>query len=542
MSIYTNRNIPGGPVDVVGGSIRIPEPPEFLAVITGGSNPYSFREVWFNIDESEVDVLFEAEAGFKQAFAGPDSSDDTFDMGRGAERSLCAYERFGNKDVYPGTVVVMKVRQLRSDDQYAEFEFAHRDGPVAAKVTVSSTTTTLGAAMDDSQTTMEVTSWSTPGTFPYRKSFRVKIDDEVIEVDQDTSSTTRNVKRAQDGTEAAAHDNSATVTLCDAYAWTEQRAVKQGNDQWEDRPDALTGTDTAEPARERNQACSVPDGTFVLVRRKGRDGAGSSSTTSELSKTTTSVPISSRTSFPQRCPFYIRVDGEFMQVTDGAGTGAGTFTVVRGQYLSPATRHESGNSVVEAICEWVFDYCCGKTDTQNQSGPDGPGGGAGGKFYSFCEGGAISQTAGADATVNVTLALQAWARPVGYTYKYSDTVRIPLTGIWQINYNVEGSFTFGDVSSELPFEVDSDITINDVEMASLHDCKWCASLIYSEGSDDTYSSGQSETADFDHYCLGRSSQLLLNKGDILKITLTNNSTTDASTIDYAHVDGFYLGK
>lgn len=509
----------------------------FLAVITGGSNPYSWRMLEWD-SAGSVDVLFASEASV-DGQSGPDSSDDTFASGMGSARFRPAYEKFGNKDVLPGTVVWIETAWLDtvgSTSQDQEYTFIHRDGPVAAKVSTSSApNTTLGASLTDSATSMQVASWS---GFPYRANFRVKIDDEVIEVTEDTSSTTRNISRGKDGTVAVAHSNGATVTLCDAYSWVEQRQVASGNDLWEDRPEGHTGDFTTEPARERNQACAVPDGTYVLLRRKARDGAGSSTITADLSKTDTTVTVSSGASFPQSGKFYIRVDGEFMKVT--AGAGSSSFTVERGKYLSPATRHESGNAVVEAICEWVFDWCCGQSILQNII--INIGGGSGGKLYTFGGGGASSQTVGASATDDVTFASSSWAKPTGTTYFTStSTIKFPIAGWWQINYSVEGDFTFGDTSSELPFTVESDGYINDVAITGLHDCKECASLIFTEGTGDLTSSGVSETADFDTFCLQKSRQVLVAKGDILKIKCTNNSATDAATLNETWIDGFFVG-
>jgi prepilin-type N-terminal cleavage/methylation domain-containing protein len=70
-------------------------------------------------------------------------------------------------------------------------------------------TTTLAAGLDSAGTTLSVASAS---GFPTTAPFRIKIDSEIILVDAGAGTTTWTVKRAQDGSAAAAHASGAGVT------------------------------------------------------------------------------------------------------------------------------------------------------------------------------------------------------------------------------------------------------------------------------------------------------------------------------------------
>ncbi len=58
--------------------------------------------------------------------------------------------------------------------------------------------------------------------------------------------------------------------------------------------------------------------------------------------TGTSLAVTARDRFPQSANFKVRVDNEIMLVTAGFGTGAGTFTVSRGQDGTTNVAHTSG--------------------------------------------------------------------------------------------------------------------------------------------------------------------------------------------------------
>jgi hypothetical protein len=58
--------------------------------------------------------------------------------------------------------------------------------------------------------------------------------------------------------------------------------------------------------------------------------------------TGTFLAVTARDRFPQAANFKVRVDDEVMLVTAGLGTGAGTFTVVRGQDGTANVAHTSG--------------------------------------------------------------------------------------------------------------------------------------------------------------------------------------------------------
>ena len=68
--------------------------------------------------------------------------------------------------------------------------------------------TTLAAALDSAATSVSVASAS---GFPTAAPFRIKVDSEVMLVDAGAGTTTWTVKRAQDGSAAAAHASGASV-------------------------------------------------------------------------------------------------------------------------------------------------------------------------------------------------------------------------------------------------------------------------------------------------------------------------------------------
>lgn len=78
-----------------------------------------------------------------------------------------------------------------------------------------------------------------------------------------------------------------------------------------------------------------------------------STTTADPGTSGTSLAMTSRSAFPQTAPFYIvvqdsetsKANRELMRVTAGVGTGAGSFTVVRGQGGTTGVAHASGSYV-----------------------------------------------------------------------------------------------------------------------------------------------------------------------------------------------------
>lgn len=72
-------------------------------------------------------------------------------------------------------------------------------------------------------------------------------------------------------------------------------------------------------------------------------------TTTADPSTGTSLAVTSRSLFPQSGSFKIRVEAEVMLVTAGHGTGAGTFTVTRGQDGTTNVAHASGVSVAQVV-------------------------------------------------------------------------------------------------------------------------------------------------------------------------------------------------
>ncbi len=76
-------------------------------------------------------------------------------------------------------------------------------------------------------------------------------------------------------------------------------------------------------------------------------------TTADPGTAGTSLAVTLRDLFPQSGNFKIRVEGETMRVTAGHGTGAGSFTVVRGIDGSTAAAHAIGVIVAQTVAVQV---------------------------------------------------------------------------------------------------------------------------------------------------------------------------------------------
>lgn len=68
-------------------------------------------------------------------------------------------------------------------------------------------------------------------------------------------------------------------------------------------------------------------------------------TTADPGAAGTALAVTLRDRFPQAANFYIRVEDEAMLVTAGFGTGAGSFTVTRGQLGTTGVAHAIGSAV-----------------------------------------------------------------------------------------------------------------------------------------------------------------------------------------------------
>ncbi len=351
-------------------TLAVPQEDEILAVIIGGSNPYSWRRA-YTLPSGEIDIMTVLQGGALAGVVEPNIKPTPGDAT--VADQFGAYERNNNANVLPGTIVVLTKRYNNPNpsqndaslNQNLEYSFDFRDGPTAAQITTQGAPTcSLTNTITSSATSFSVT--QTAGQdFPSRPEFLIKIDDEIMGVSTGFSTTppatsTITVTRAMFGTTANSHTAGATITLVGSYAWAEVQAPTTGSDTWDTRPSGLEGDFLAEPAGERNQNPFVPDETFVLLWRKSIDGDGESTLVFDVASTDTTIFVQSTTSFPITLPFYIRVQGEYMRVTAVTSTGGstGALTVDRGMYISQATQHEAQLTVNEAVCEWVFDYCC----------------------------------------------------------------------------------------------------------------------------------------------------------------------------------------
>lgn len=390
-----------------------------MAVITGGTNPYSWRSVR-EIGEGNFDVV-------------------TSGSGRlsGTESYNAAFERNASRDVIPGAIVALSSLGAYSADGGGGWVFDYRDRPVNAKLTEPEFAEgELDGDLDGEATTVEVLEGVVG--FPGYNGFLIQVDDEIMEVVDGAGTTTWTVLRARKDTDASGHDSGAIITAVGIYDWEEVQAeleTQPDGNVWSDRDGepVLSGDYLIEPAKERTYRFDTPGDTVVQLWRKYRDldigmeaalstnagknagelqfgGAFNASgkfavpfiariqaemvrvknvreeggdviagvdrgvfgtrrynhisgetasgvpvLTQDANRSTTAISVSTRTPFPQTCPFMIRVEGEFMAVTEGAGTGPGDFTVTRGKFTTFAMHHEKDSRVIPVIAEWVFD-------------------------------------------------------------------------------------------------------------------------------------------------------------------------------------------
>lgn len=321
-----------------------------LVVITGGENPYTWRNVFHNQPgDNSLEVQFDGEQRITDGTIRP------------------AYERNNNPDVPVGTVVTLVPAFRRGDGvMEEEWVFDYPLGPIPARLTTIGSPTTLLYTMTATVLTVQDAT-----DFPGRNNYRIRIDTEVMEVTSGAGTTSWTVLRGVDGTVETVHADDSTITFTGGYAWQEQEAPVTGNDLWVPRErtspftagtvDGRSGTFTAEPARSRNHTTHVPDGLHVLLWRKTIDGTAATTLVGNLSADATDFIVQDSSQFPQT-PFHVRIEGEHVRVETKSALG---FTVIRGVYGSRAVRHESESVVQEAICEWTFeDACCTKAQLE----------------------------------------------------------------------------------------------------------------------------------------------------------------------------------
>lgn len=320
---------------------------QIVAVITGGSNPYSWRTIRPQ-EQGHYNALTEAQGKQSGSITGQDCS-------TGDTRP--AYEINDNKNVLPGTIVLLTPFFQTDSTVSLEYSFLYCPDKIAAQVfSEGAPTKTLNGGITATATSLIT---SSPTGFPARNNFFIKIDDEYMQVTAGAGTTNLTVTRGANNSVPSPHSNGADVILAGQYSWKEVKAVQTDVDRWEDRPCGRgdAGDWLYEPAVERNNNCLVPNETFVWLQKKTADGAGATTSVGDITAAATSIVLTSVASFPSptSANYYIRVESEYMRVT---GRSSNTLTVTRGVYGSEAVQHESGSVVVEAICEWVFDYCC----------------------------------------------------------------------------------------------------------------------------------------------------------------------------------------
>ncbi len=358
-------------------TVSVPMPMRVLGVVIGGTNPYSWRSLYWTRDGT-LDVFPVDIPGY---FG---SSDPGSPVENQPDDPTClpAWELGGCRDVPPGTVGYFVPRFLNSSSEgrALEWSFDARDVPIPAVVQQSSVTTTapggIGGLVSDD--TLAVASGA---VFPGRPGYRVRVDFEIMEVTAGAATNTLTVTRGVDGTDTVEHAAGSTVYLAGLYAWQEQRPTTTLLGSWQDRTTSgvvdpipmRQGDSLVEPAMERNAHCLVPSGTYVLLWRRTRDGEGLGTLNASISATDTVASISISAAFPPNgntVTFYVRIEGEFIKAT----LSGGTLAMTRGCYGSQPTYHDLGSVVVESVCQWAFSMGNAEPGEVGPAGPIGVSG------------------------------------------------------------------------------------------------------------------------------------------------------------------------
>lgn len=318
-----------------GIGLAVPSDGSILAVITGGTNPYSWKTVQPD-DEGSWILTDPVSIG-------------TVTMGTPTEPGAnAAWERNSNPHVIPGTIVSLYPGQWDNDDVGQEYWFDSPELTIWAKITSDGAPeTTLSAGITSTATT----AFLNGALGNSRANIRVLIDAEIMQAQtMATGSSLSNLLRGQDGTVATNHLQNTTVRLAGQYSWQSVIPPTTGNDQWTVDASGLSGGFIQEPARERNFNCQVPDDTYVILRRRWRRGTGAGTLSNAMTADDTTIAVSGA-GFPSMGDGYmLLVDGEFMWYNVNLAQ------VTRGQFASYPTAHEIGTPVYEAIAEWIFDY------------------------------------------------------------------------------------------------------------------------------------------------------------------------------------------
>lgn len=386
----------GGSLAVHGDGPLLPTPNEFplLGVITGGTNPYSWRRIYFTRD-GNYELFPRGTAGCITS-SGPWARSEFYPDD---PTVFPLWEMTGNRNVLPGTIVQLFTRynNFNIPARAQEYWFRCQDGPIVGRLSPATLTGTLGTGMDHTTTSISVSGGT---AFPGRNGFKIVIDAETMEVVSGAGTSTwtvlRNVEPGPSGTSSfrANHASGVPVLLTGQFSWKEVRPTAVTIGGWEDRhplgitdnPPLRTGTQLQEPATERNHYCGIPPNNVALLWRKSSDGVGFGTLNADITPTSSTVSVSVTVAFPVNgnlAGFCIRIENEYMRVT---GTG-GSFSVSqRGAFGTLATLHEAGSPVVEAVCEWCFTlgYCLpsvsgfrgargisGISGLQGQQGPPG---------------------------------------------------------------------------------------------------------------------------------------------------------------------------
>lgn len=99
------------------------------------------------------------------------------------------------------------------------------------------------------------------------------------------------------------------------------------------------------PGQQAWVARSTPDATRIPLDVMERASPDIFTTNTADPSTGTTLAVTARDRFPQTGPFKVRVENEIMLVTAGFGTGAGSFTVTRGQDGTANVAHTTGMTV-----------------------------------------------------------------------------------------------------------------------------------------------------------------------------------------------------
>lgn len=258
-----------------GVALSMPSTGSVLGMVTGGSNPYSWRSVVFT-DQGGIELMLTADG----AVAG--SVTDSY-AGYSVPAEAAAWERNGNRSVYPGTVAWFTPRAAVGED--VPYDFAAPPEEVifarVARIDPDARPETRVRLSADLLWDDTVAAVDYPERLPAGRGFYFMLADapwdqaEVLWTDGVSGGVLTGLRHGQHGTRVwYRHTAPATIVWDAVYEWVEvvprnEPGGGPGHDpRYVDREHGRYGSlASGVLAGELCGWFTVPDGTIVALRR-----------------------------------------------------------------------------------------------------------------------------------------------------------------------------------------------------------------------------------------------------------------------------------